>query len=223
MPVKMFVSNTQVEDIAPRDERLHIVYEDCCKVGEIIYPQPSISSEISGIKISRAGKSELTESDYGMYKVSGKIIGGFDYFGYNVGILYLVIDAGFLIRAEIIYPVKHLIMKTDTGKRYVPLVLTSEDKPAKLEVGLGDYVTFESTRINAMWLDIWEGAVYIKFKGEIVDRTICEDKSMWIDVQPLNIEKHFELDSYYSKLPLSRILTWDERIEIEYPTKTREL
>ncbi len=88
-----------------------------------------------------------------------------------------------------------------------------------MSIGLGDYITFESAVIKAMWLDLWEGAIDVDFKGIVVDRVINKDKSMWIMVGPIKIEKKFQLCEYYSKLPLSKILSENKRILIEYPSK----
>ena len=215
----MFVSSIQTEDIAPRDENLNILYEEFCKVGDVINPQPTVTAKINTVKISKKAHPELTEIGDGKYRITGKIIGGFNHFGHRIGDIYLVIDVGFLIRANVVYPIKHITIKTENGKRYVPLVLTPEDEPETLSIGLGDYITFESVIIKAMWLDLWESTIYVDFKGTVVDRVINKDKSMWITVEPIKIEKKFQLCEYYSKLPLSKILSKDKRILIEYPSK----
>ncbi len=219
MKMKMYVSAIQTEDITPRDENLNILYDEFCKVGDIISPQPTITAKINAVKISKKACPELTEIGDGKFRITGKIIGGFNHFGYQMGDIYLVIDVGFLIRADVIYPVKHITIKTESRKRYVPLVLTPEDEPETLSIGLGDYITFESAVIEAMWLDLWESAIYVDFKGVVVDCIINKDKSMWITVEPIKIEKKFQLSDYYSRLPLSLILSEDKRILIEYPSK----
>ncbi len=218
MRVWMFTSTLQVEDNAPRDsDGLTILYEEYCKIGDIEYMIPTISVNIENVKISKNGSIGLKELERKAYEITGKVIDGYTYLSMrNYDIIYLVLDVGFLIRAEIKLPKKYLKMKTKERSRYVPLTLKEEDKPKVLKISRGDIIAFKST-IEAMWTDMWGGAVYVSFKGKIVDREIMKDHSMWLLVEVLPHEKEYKLDSYYSKHPLSQRLS-DGDIVIEYPS-----
>ena len=218
MRVWMFTSTLQVEDNAPANhDEIGILYEEYCKVADIVYMMPTVSLNIEDVKISKNGSIELKEIGERMYEITGKVIDGYFHFGYcDTNFIYLVIDVGFLLRVSIDMPNKHLKIKTECGYRCVPLVLTEEDRPRTIRISKGDFITFKS-KIHAMWTDMWGGAVYVSFKGKIVDREIMKDHSMWLLVEVLPHEKEYELDSYYSKHPLSQRLS-DGDIVVEYPS-----
>lgn len=218
MQVWMFASNLQVEDNAPRkNDGVTILYEKYCRVGNIEYMIPSVSIHANDVKISNSGSIGLRELEGKVYEITGVAVDGYTYLSMcNYVIIYLVLDVGFLMRAEIRLPKKYLEMKTRVGTRCVPLTLTEKDKPKVLKISKGDFVTFKS-KIEAMWTDMWAGEVYVSFKGKIVEREIMKDHSMWLLVEVLPHEKEYKLDSYYSKHPLSQRLS-DGDITIEYPS-----
>ncbi len=218
MRVWMFASTLQVEDNAPVDsDDLTILYKEYCKIGDIEYMIPSVSVNIEDVKISKSGNIGLKELEGKEYEITGKVIDGYFHFGYcDTNSIYLVIDVGFLLRVSIDMPNKHLKIKTDYGYRCVPLVITEEDNPRIIRISKGDFITLKS-KIEAMWTDMWCGAVDVSFKGKIVDREIMKDHSMWLLVEVLPHEKEYELDSYSSRNPLSQRLS-DGDIIVEYPS-----
>ncbi len=218
MRIWMFASNLQVEDNAPRkNDGVTILYEEYCKIGDIEYMIPTVSVNIEDVKISKNGSIGLKELEGKEYEITGKVIDGYFHFGYcDTNFIYLVIDVGFLLRVSIDVPNKYLKIKTEYGYRCVPLVITEEDRPRTIRISKGDFITLKS-KIEAMWTDMWCGAVYVSFKGKIVDREIMKDHSMWLLVEVLPHKKEYELDSYPSRHPLSQRLA-DGDIVVEYPT-----
>ena len=218
MRVWIFTSTLQIEDNAPRaNDGVTILYEEYCKVGDIVYMIPSVSLKVEDVKISKDGNIGLKELEGKMYEITGKVIDGYFHFGYcDTNSIYLVMDVGFLLRVSIDVPNKHLKIKTECGHRCVPLTLTDKDNPKTIKISKGDLITFKS-KIEAMWTDMWCGAVDVSFKGKIVEREIMEDHSMWLLVEVLPHEKTYKLDLHFSNLPLSQKLS-DGDIVVEYPT-----
>ena len=96
----MFVSETQIDDMAPRDDDLRILREEFCKVGDVEEMMPTLDTEITKVEFSREGRKEIVETGEGRYRITGEILDGYDFFGdygYCNGKVHLVIDAGFLI------------------------------------------------------------------------------------------------------------------------------
>jgi len=179
---------------------------------------PTLDTEITKVEFSREGRKEIVETGEGRYRITGEILDGYDFFGYYGycnGKVHLVIDAGFLIRVGVTYPIKH----AKIGSRCVPLVLSEEDEPRTIVIRKGDYITIESARIEAMWLDMWTGDISVKFRGRIVDRRMNEGGSMGILVEPLPMKKEYELCISPKPDARRQILRYDGKITITYPAR----
>jgi len=73
---------------------------------------PTVSLNVEDVKISKDGSIGLKELEGKMYEITGKVIDGYFHFGYcDTNSIYLIIDAGFLLRVSINIPNKHLKIK----------------------------------------------------------------------------------------------------------------
>ena len=178
---------------------------------------PTVSLNVEDVKISKDGSIGLKELEGKMYEITGKVIDGYFHFGYcDTNSIYLIIDAGFLLRVSINIPNKHLKIKRNMDIGVYPLTLTDKNNPQTIKISKGDLITFKS-KIEAMWTDMWCGAVDVSFKGKIVEREIMEDHSMWLLVEVLPHEKIYKLDLHFSNRPMYQKLS-DGDIVVEYPT-----
>jgi hypothetical protein len=205
MQVWIFANDVQVMDIAPRDENINILYEECCVIGEIIEPLPVAYVNMDDIIVSEYGNIDIVELENKTYKITEKIIDGYmDSITYkNKRRIYLVIDAGFLIRLEISIPT-HYKDNNTTDKEGVR-------KYNRVIFSKGSFVSFIGT-IEAIWADICCGEIYVSFKGRVINRIINKDHSMWILVDPLKHRKEYKIYTL-KKQTLS-----NGDIVIEYPT-----
>ncbi len=212
MQVWMFASEVQVDDNAPRGEDLEILYRKFAMVGEIVDPYPTVDVDVKDVSISKEGRIGLEGIGDKQYRITGEILDGYLYTAYcGRNIVYLVVDAGFLLRLAINVPLKYVRMKTGSVSRCVPLTLTEEDGPRSIRFSKGDLITFPA-EIWAMWTDMWGSAVEVSFRGKIVDREINEDHSMWLLLEPLPSKKEYWLDTKHRRLSEGDIV-------IEYPTR----
>lgn len=80
----------------------------------------------------------------------------------------------------------------------------------------GDYIIFPYI-IEAMFLDLWESAVEVNFKGEVIDRKIKDDDlSMWLIIEP-NLIKRYEI-GYFGMIQNADLLQKSNKIIIRYLT-----
>jgi hypothetical protein len=168
MILKLIVDDTQVGDQAPRNRegKFKILRDQFCCIGETISPIPSVRTTFDSLKKSDVSEKSTKLIDDLTYNINGEILAGI-LGSIGSGNVYLIIDCGVLLRVCLKDPREYQVIASGSGwKRYAPL---KKEGMRKFVFRKNDFINFNG-KINAMWLDTWEGIVRTNMVGKVIDR-----------------------------------------------------
>jgi hypothetical protein len=210
MILKIIVNNTQIGDMAPRDEKVNILRDEFCKIGETISPDLSIRTTFNSLKKSDKNEKYIKPINNRVENnINGEILAGL-----VKGDVFLIIDCGILLRVSLKDPREYKVIEEGDGWR--------KEAPIKKEImnkfvfHKHEFINFNG-KIHAMWCDTWQGVVRTNSNCKIIDRIDNNNGGLILTVECSFPDKPLiEIDKYFAEIGSPKI--WEDSIEfsIEY-------
>jgi len=211
MILKIIVDNNQIGDMAPRDEKVNILRDEFCKIGVTISPDLSIKTTFDSLKKSDKNEKfiKLINNNNMEYNINGEILAGL-----VKGDVFLIIDCGILLRVSLKDPREYEVVEEGGWwRKHAPI---KKEIMNKFIFHKHEFINFNG-KINAMWLDTWEGIVRTNSHCNIIDRIDKNSGGLILTVECSFPDKPLiEIDKYFAKIGSPKI--WEDSIEfsIEY-------
>lgn len=213
MILKVIVDDAQVGDIAPRDEKINILRDEFCKIGETISPNLSVDTTFDSFKKTDKNEKSIKLTNNIEYNINGEILAGI-LGSMGSGNVYLIIDCGVLLRVSIKDPRKYEIIESGNGWRsYAPV---KKNMMKKSVFRKHDFINING-KINAMWLDTWEGIVRTNSCCKIIDRVDKNREGLLLTAECSFPEKTLiKIDEYIARAGRPKIWGDSTEFSIEF-------